>query len=154
MDEDDIDPDEIAPLVDGLGGDLADVRDELQLQVLRLSATFARAQIRHDMLPLDMEGAVHGDNSLDCRSDRRIAVQRVSPTREEGRVAFDLDQVEVAGGIDHLLDQSGGDRLGMAEAHPMGPHVVGIAADVGDEKKRLRRGHVRRPYSSTGGFKS
>ena len=34
MDEDDVDPDEVAPLLDGLGGDLADVRDELQLQVV------------------------------------------------------------------------------------------------------------------------
>src|SRR5437867_5612541 len=100
MDEDDVDPDERAPLLDGLGGDVADVRDELQLQVVRLSATVARTQVRHDMLPLDVKGAVHGDDGLGDRSDRRIAVQRVSLTREEGRVAFDLDQVKVAGGID------------------------------------------------------
>jgi hypothetical protein len=42
----------------------------------------------------------------------------------------------------------------MAEAHPMGAHVVGIAADVGDEEKRLRRGHVGRPYSTPWTFKS
>jgi hypothetical protein len=50
---------------------------------------------------------VHGDNCLHGRSDRRIAVQPVSLTREEGRVAFDLDQVKVQGGIDHLFEQSG-----------------------------------------------
>ena len=36
MDEDDVDPDELAPVPDGLRGDLADVCDELQLQVVRL----------------------------------------------------------------------------------------------------------------------
>jgi hypothetical protein len=91
MDKDDVDPDKVAPLVDGLGGDLADVRDELQLQVVRLSAKVSRAQVRHDMLPLDVEGAVHGYGGLDSRSDRGVAVQFVSLRREEGRVAFDLD---------------------------------------------------------------
>src|SRR5688572_3506916 len=154
MDEDDVDSDECAPLPDGLDGDLADVRDELQLQVVGLSATVARAQVRHDMLSLDMEGAVHGDNGLDGRSDRRIAVQRVSLTREESRVAFDLDQVEVVGGIDNLFEQSGGVRLRMAKAHPMGAHVVGIAADVGDDEKRLRRRHARKSYSTSWTFKA
>jgi hypothetical protein len=37
MDEDDVDPDQLAPLFDGLGGDLTDVRDKLQLQVARLN---------------------------------------------------------------------------------------------------------------------
>jgi hypothetical protein len=43
MDEYDVDPDERALLPDGLGGDLADMRDELQLQVVRLATTVARA---------------------------------------------------------------------------------------------------------------
>jgi hypothetical protein len=58
---------------------------------VRLSAKVARAQVRHDMLPLDVEGAVHGYGGLDGRSDRGVAVQFVSLPREEGRVAFDLD---------------------------------------------------------------
>ena len=101
MDEDDVDPDELAPLPDGLRGDLADVRDELQLQVVRLRATVARAQVGRDVLALEVERAVHADGGLRHRGDRGVAVQRVGPTREEGRVALDLDQVEVAGRIDH-----------------------------------------------------
>jgi hypothetical protein len=51
--------------------------------------------------------------------------------RSRSGVAFDLDQVEVARGIDHLFEQPGGVRLGMAEAHSMRAHVVGVTADVG-----------------------
>jgi hypothetical protein len=43
MDKDHVDPDELAPLLDGLAGDLSDVRDELQLQIVRLNATIAGA---------------------------------------------------------------------------------------------------------------
>ena len=95
MDEDDVDPDELAPVPDRLGGDLADVRDELQLQVVRLRAAVARAQVGRDVLALEVERAVHGDGGLSRRGDRGVAVQRVGLTREEGRVALDLDQVEV-----------------------------------------------------------
>ena len=146
MDEDDVDPDELAPLPDGLGGDLADVCDELQLQVVRLSATVARAQVRRDILPLEVERAVHGDRGLGGRSDRGVAVQRVSLTREEGRVAFDLDQVEVGHSIDHLFEQPRGVYLGVGEAHPMGAHVLGVAADVSDHEQRTPGLHAARSY--------
>ena len=53
VDEDHVDPDELAPVPDGLGGHLADVRDELQLQVVRLGAPVAGAQVGRDVLPLD-----------------------------------------------------------------------------------------------------
>jgi hypothetical protein len=146
MDEDDVDPNElVALLLDVLGGDLADVRDELQLQVFRLSTACARAHVGHDMLPLDVEGAVHGDGGLGRRSDS-VAISRASPTTEEGGVAFDLDQVEVAGGIDHLSEQPGGGCLGVSEAHPMGAHVLGVAADISDQEERRPRLHARKSY--------
>jgi len=95
MDEDHVDSDQLPPLSDRLGSHFANVRDELQLQILRLGATVAGAKVGRDILPLEVECAVHPDRGPGGRGDRRIAVQRVSPTREEGRVAFDLDQVEV-----------------------------------------------------------
>src|SRR5205823_9206117 len=91
MDEDDVDPDELAPLPDRLRGDLANVRDELQLQVVRLHAPVARAKVARDMLALEVECAVHADGGPGRRGDRGVAVQSFSPAREEGRVAFDLD---------------------------------------------------------------
>src|SRR3954447_17116977 len=103
MDMDDVDPDELAPLLDGLGSDVADVGDELQLQVFRLRATVAWTKVGRDVLPLEMERAVHADGGLGGRRDRNVAVQRAGLTREEGCIAFDLDQVEAGGGIDHLL---------------------------------------------------
>ena len=132
-------PTSVLPLLDGLGRDLADVRNELQLQVVRLSATVARAEVRRDIPPLDVERAVHRDDGLGGRSDRGVAFQRVSLTREERRVAFDLDQVEAVGGIDHLFEQPGGGYLGVGEAHPMGAHVLGVAADVSDQEKGTPR---------------
>ena len=64
MDEDDVDPDELASVPDGLGGDLADVRDELQLQVVRLLTAVARAQVRRDVPALAVERAVHVQDGL------------------------------------------------------------------------------------------
>ena len=71
-----------------------------------------------------------------------VAVQRVSPTREEGGVAFDLDQVEVASGIDHLLEKPRGVDLHVREAHPMRAHVLRVAADVGDHEERASGLHL------------
>jgi hypothetical protein len=80
VDVDDVYPDELASAPDGLGGDLADVRDELQLQVVRLVAALARAQVGRDVLPLDMEGPVHGSWQLE-ESGRRF---RHPPTCRPG----------------------------------------------------------------------
>ena len=143
VDVDDVDPDECLPLLDGLGRDLADVRDELQLQVVRLSATVARAEVRRDIPPFDVEGAVHRDDSLRGRNDRGVTFQRVGLTRQERRVAFDLDQVEPVGGIDHRFEQPGGGYLGMSEAHSMGAHELGVPADVSDQEKGTPRLHAR-----------
>src|SRR5919197_4059499 len=100
------------------------------------------------MLTLNVEGAVHGNGGLGDRSDRGVAVQRVSLTREEGRVAFNLDQVEAAGGIDHLFEQPRGVFLGVGEAHPMRAHVLRVATNVSDQAERTPRLHARRPYST------
>ena len=64
MDEDHVDADELSPSLDLLDCHLADVGDELQLQVARLSATVAGAQVELDQPPLHVEGAVHGDHSV------------------------------------------------------------------------------------------
>jgi hypothetical protein len=145
MDEDDLDPDERASLLDDLGGDLADVRDELQLQVVRLSAKAARTHVGRHILPLEVERAVHGYSGLLGRSERGVTVQRVSLTREKGRVAFNLDQIKVAGGIDHLFEQPRGVYLGVGEAHPMGAHVFGVAADVSDHEESTPGLHAGDP---------
>ena len=68
---------------------------------------------------LDVESAMHRDDGLRGRDDRGVTFQRVGLTREERRVAFDLDQVEPVGGIDHRFEQPGGGYLGMSEAHSM-----------------------------------
>ena len=141
MDEDDVDADELAPLPDGLRGDLADVCDELQLQVVRLLTPVARAQVRRDVPALAVERAVHVEDGLGHRGDRGTAVERVDLTREEGRVAFDLDQIEVTGRVDHRFEQPRGVDLGVGEAHPMGAHVLGVPADVGDQEERTLRRH-------------
>ncbi len=145
MDEYDVDPDELALLPDGLGGDLADMRDELQLQVVRLGATVARAQVGRDILPLEVERPVHGRGGLESQGDRCVNVQRVGLTREKGCVTFDLDQIEVGHGIDHLLQQPRGVHLGMRKAHAMESHVLGVAADVSDQEEGTPRRHAR-PY--------
>ena len=95
MDEDHVDPDELAPLPNRLRRDLADVRDELQRQVVRLGAPPARAQVGRHVLPLAVERPVHRDGGLGGGGDRGVAVERVGLADEEGRVALDLDQVEV-----------------------------------------------------------
>jgi hypothetical protein len=96
------------------------------------------------MLPLDVEGAVHRDGSLGRRSKRGVAVQRASLTREERRVALDLDQVKVAGGIDHLVEQPGRGCLGVGKGHPMRAHVLGVAAHISDQEERTPRLHAGR----------
>ena len=69
-----------------------------------------------------------------------------SPTREEGRVTFDLDQVEVGSGIDHRFEQPRGVYLGVGEAHPMGAHVLRVAADVSDQEDSTLGPHAGRSY--------
>src|SRR3954468_21364380 len=135
MDEDDVHADELSPSLDPLDCDLADVRDELQLQVARLSATVARAQVEFDQAPLHVESAVHGDNGLGDGGEPRVAIQRVGLAREERRVAFDLDQVEVAGRIDHLLEQAPRRCLRVPEEGAVELHVLGVAADVSDQEE-------------------
>lgn len=133
VDEDHVDPDQFSPFLDGLRRDLADVRDELQLQLTRLSAPVAGARVGRDQVPFGMEGSVHGDRSLGGRGDRDIAVQDVSITREEGGVTLDLDEIEAARRVDHLLEQPSSGRLSVGEAGPVKAHVLGVAADVGDQ---------------------
>jgi hypothetical protein len=70
----------------------------------------------------------------------------MSMAREEGCVTFDLDQVEVASGLDHLFEQPGGVYLGVREAHPMGAHVLRVSADVSDQEDSTLRLHARRSY--------
>jgi hypothetical protein len=50
--------------------------------------------------------------------------------------------------VDHLLEQPGSDRLGVAEAHPMRAHVLGVAAHVGNEEECPLGIHAMKPYST------
>ena len=86
--------------------------------------------------PLEMERPVHGHGGLESQGNRCVTVQSCQPAGEKGCVALDLDQLEAGGGIDHLLQQPRGVDLGVREAHPVGSHVVGVAADVSDEEER------------------
>ncbi|HMG28652.1 MAG TPA: hypothetical protein VK585_00850 [Jiangellaceae bacterium] len=143
MDEDDVDADQLSSALDLLSRDLSYVRDELQLQVAGPGTTIAGAQVQLDQTPLGVEGPVHGHGSLGGFGDRCGAIQRSSLAEEERGVAFDLDQVEVAGGIDHPLEQTCGCCLGVSEAQAgaVEAHVFGVAADVGDQEKRAARVH-------------
>ena len=64
-----------------------------------------------------------------------LAIQWVGLAREKGRVAFDLDQVEVAGRIDHLLEQARRRCLRMPEQGAVELHVLRVAADVGNQEQ-------------------
>ena len=170
MDEDDVDPDELDALADGLGGHVADVRDELQLEVGRPLAPRARAQVRRDVLPFEVEGPMHGRGGLEDLGHRGVGVA-VGLAGEERRVALDLDEVEAGGGIDHLLEHPRGVDLGVRETHPMRAHVLGVATDVRDQQDRTagfhalgshlsprfsiaRTGHIGAGGSSNGSFGS
>ena len=100
-------PTSLIALADGLGGHVADVRDELQLEVARLLAASRTGR---------------GSSRRTARSRWKArciaaATWRISVTvlsgvargglpREECRVALDLDEVEAAGGVDHLARAS------------------------------------------------
>ena len=105
MDEDHVHADEVPPSLDHLNRYLADVRDELQLQGARLRAAGAGAHVELDQPPLGVEGVVHGDGSMGDGVDAEPPTS-ASSSREESRVAFDLDQIEVASRIDHPLEQA------------------------------------------------
>ena len=62
----------------------------------RFDATYRRSRWNARCMPSD--GLGHGGG-------RRVAVEGVGLKREERRVAFDLDQVEVTGRIDHRFEQ-------------------------------------------------
>jgi hypothetical protein len=144
VDEDDVDADELSPAPDLLGRHLADMGDELQLQVARQRASAARAHVGRDELSLGVERLVHGDRSLGRRGDGGGAFQRSGVSREERGVALDLDQVEAAGSIDDRLQQASGGCLRMSETRPVEAHVVGVAADVGDHEESPVRVHRQR----------
>jgi hypothetical protein len=98
------------------------------------------------MLPLQVERPVHADGGLDGRGDRVVAGKGVSLTGEEGTVPFDLDQVKVASGIDHLFEEPRGVYLGVGEAHSMGAHVLRVSADISDQEDSTLRPHGERSY--------
>ena len=79
---------------------------------------------------------MHGDGSLRDGGEVSLAIQPVAVAREEGCVAFDLDQFEAGGRIDHLLEQARGRGLRVSEHGAVGLHVVRVTADVGDQEQR------------------
>ena len=82
MHEDDVDSDEFATLPDGLDRHVSDVRHELQREVVGLLAAGARAEVLRDVLPLEMERAMHGDGGLQDPGDSGRPGQRASALRE------------------------------------------------------------------------
>src|SRR5207253_1651873 len=70
--QDDVDPSKGLAIPDGLFGDLAYVRDALQLELSRLDAAAAAAQVAGDHAPLTLvKRAVHGDGRLLRSGGRR-----------------------------------------------------------------------------------
>ena len=63
---------------------------------------------------------------------------------EECRIAFDLDEVEVAGRIDHLFEQARRDHLRVREDGAVGLHVLRVAPDVRDQEQRTPGFHLGR----------
>ena len=66
---------------------------------------------------------------------RRRSVQPGGVAREEGRVALDLDQVEVPRGVDDLVEHAPRGRLRVPEDAAVELHVLRVAADVGDQEQ-------------------
>jgi hypothetical protein len=67
----------------------------------------------------------------------------VSASRErKAAFAFDLDQVEVAGRIDHFLEQAPRGCFRVPEDGVVGLHVLRVAADVGDQEQRTPGRHA------------
>ena len=65
---------ELDALADVLGGHVADVRDEFELQVAGTLASRARAQVRRDVLPFEVEGPMHGRGGLEDLGHRGAGV--------------------------------------------------------------------------------
>src|SRR6202040_2746809 len=104
VDVDDVDADELAPALDRLPCDLADVRHELQPQRARLGAALARAHVELDQPALLVERTMHGGRGLRDGGEYRGPVHPVYLAGHEGRVALDLDQLKVPRRTDHLVE--------------------------------------------------
>ncbi|MDQ2911066.1 MAG: hypothetical protein M3R39_08645 [Actinomycetota bacterium] len=136
MHEDDVDTCKGLAILDGLLGDLADVRDAFQLELARLDAPAATAQVAGDQpLLLLVKGAVHGDGRFRRSLGRRRVATGFLGAREEGRVALDLDQLEVRRGVDHRFEETSDVGLGVSEAQTVQAHVLRVAPDVRDQQE-------------------
>ena len=136
MDVDHVHTDELLPTPDRLSGDFSDVRDELELQVARLPAAAAGAHVQFDEPTLCVEDAVQGHRCTGDGGQRRRPVESVEVAGEEGRVALDLDELEVPRGVDDLVEHTSRRGLRVPEDAAVELHVLGVAADVGNQKQR------------------
>ena len=139
MDEDHVDADELSPALDLLGRDLADVRDELQLQPLvceQLSQGTGSA--RPAAAPV--EGAVHGDHGLGDGGEVRAIGASASRERKAASPSISIRSKPGAASTTFVSR-----RAVAASACPSRTrwelHVLGVAADVGDQQQRARGLH-------------
>ena len=99
------------------------------------------------MLRLDPADAARGTRRCMATAASVMAASVAGPssgsasTREKRCVAFDLDQVEAAGRIDHLLEQERRGRLRVSEDAAVELHVLRVAADVGYQEQRTPGRH-------------
>ena len=128
----------------GLCRDLADVRDELQLQGARLLAAPTRAHVELDQTTLFMKCAVHGAGGLRDRSERRVAAiepvnlrARERPRRPRSRSNRSRAPHRTTL-LEHLTRRG---CLRVPENAAVELHVLRVATDIGDEKERAAGGH-------------
>src|SRR3954453_13195898 len=126
--------DELLPAPDGLGRHLADVRDELELQAVRLLAAPAGTHVELDESTLRVERAMQRDRRLSAGGYHRGSVQPIGIAREEGGVALDLDEVEPPRGIDDLVEHASRCRLRVTEDAAVELHVFRISTDIRDQE--------------------
>ena len=150
MHEDDVDSREGLAIPDRLFGDVADVRDAFQLELSRLDAPAATAEIARDHSSLTfVEGSVHSDGKLLRSAGCGGVLPGFLRACEEGRIALDLDQFEVRGGVDHCFEEAGDVGLSVSEAQPVQGHVPRVAPDVRDQKEGSGLSHREESWTST-----
>ena len=132
VDVDDVDADELAPALDLLRRDVAEVGDELEGEIGGRMTRSAGTEIRGNGSLLGVKRAVHGDRGLGRGGDD-VAIGPRSP-RQEGSVALDLDELEVPRSLDDLLQETRCRRLRVAEGRPVEAHVLRVAPDVRNQK--------------------
>jgi hypothetical protein len=132
--EDDVEPGQALRPPDLLGNDLAEMGDELHLQLPDLAARVAEAEAkRRQPLLLAMECAVHRSGQAGDRP-RDLVVFGLGDV-EKRRVSLEVGEAKPRGGVDDSLEKPVGVLLRVREAHPVQLHELRVAPDVGQHEQ-------------------